>query len=112
MTGGSLPRLVRHSRSRLEIVGLKCGIQEPWEKEPCGGKLVVDDWRPKGVRGWTRYETYCENCGICDGNGWARQDEIIPGAVEHFSALPDMANDQALRSAPTADVERKKDSGI
>lgn len=92
----SQPRLVRSSPHQLEIIGRRCGIQRPWEKEPCGGKLRVEDFHPKGVRGWRRYEIYCEKCHTCDPNGWARQDEILHAAREHFHALPDTANDQAL----------------
>lgn len=84
--------LVRSSPHHLEIIGLRCGIQRPWEKEPCGGKLRVEDFHPKGVRGWTRYEIYCDKCHTCDPNGWARQDEILPAAQEHFHALLDTAN--------------------
>ena len=80
----ALERLVRLSPSRLEIRGRVCGLQKPWENEPCGGRLLVKDWHPRGVRGWTRYEIYCEKCQTCDPNGWARQDEILAGARTHF----------------------------
>ena len=92
VAGGSLPRLVRSSPHYLEVVGLKCGIRKPWMKEPCGGKLRVEDFRPKGVRGELRYELHCDKCKECDPNGWARQDKLIPAALEHFDALPDTAN--------------------
>lgn len=78
------PRVVRLNHSRLEIRGLACGIQKPWEREPCGGRLLVEDWHPKGSRGWLRYEIYCEKCHTCDPDGWAGQDEILKGAREHF----------------------------
>ena len=80
VAGGSLPRLVRSSPHYLEVVGLKCGIRKPWMKEPCGGKLRVEDFRPKGVRGELRYELHCDKCKECDPNGWARQDKLIPAA--------------------------------
>lgn len=84
-------RLVRTSPHYLKIEGLRCGIQKPWEKQPCGGELLVEDWHPKGVRGQWRYEIFCAKCKTCDCDGWARQDELLPNAREYFHAL-DSAN--------------------
>jgi hypothetical protein len=90
---GSLPRLIRSSLHHLKIIGLCCGLKgRPWEKELCRGNLFVRDWHPRGVRGQFRYEIQCEKCRACDPNGWARQDEILPAAREHFHALLDIGN--------------------
>ena len=105
----SVQRLVRSSPHHLEVVGLRCGIQRPWEKEPCGGKLFVRDWHPRGFRGQWRYEIQCEKCHTCDPNGWARQDEILPAAREHFHALADTANvrsENTVRSSEIVGVPR------
>ena len=83
---GDVPHVVRHSGAYLEIVGLRCGIQRPWQKQPCGGSLAVKDWDRQAVNGEMRYEIYCEKCHTCDPNGWTRQDEILSAARKHFHA--------------------------
>ena len=90
------PSLVRISRTTLEIVGLRCGIKRQLKSgtRECRGKLLVEDYHPKGVRGEMRYEIYCDECKSCDPNGWARQTEIIPGALSYFDAIPSPENDQ------------------
>ena len=90
------PSLARISATTLEIVGLRCGIKRNFWSEntwECRGKLLVEDWHPKGVRGDSRYEIYCDECKSCDPNGWARQAEIIPGALSYFAAIPSPEND-------------------
>ena len=102
------PRLVRVSENCLNIEGLRCGISDPRDKgcgagrrfahaamngglEPrhggrCGGELYVIDWHPQGVRGEYRYEIVCRKCHRADPNGWPRQEDILKGAREYFSA--------------------------
>lgn len=80
-------RLVRVSPRFLRIEGLTCGLQEPWESNPCGGELLVTDCLPDGLRGEWRYDLFCNRCKRCDPNGWGRQAELIPAARQYFRAL-------------------------
>ena len=86
---------------------MRCGIKRPWQSKPCGGELLVQDWNPKGVRGQGRYEIFCDKCKICDCNGWARQDELLPNAREYFHAL-DSANAEMSHSAGSGATETPK----
>lgn len=92
--GRLLPLVSRVSSRFLRIEGLLCGHRWPWEPggTKCGGELWVEDWHPKGVRGENRYEVHCRKCQTCDPNGHARQDQLIPSALNYFKAYP--ANDQ------------------
>lgn len=87
---GSSALVRRVSSHYLRIEGLLCGHRWPWEPEgtTCGGELWVEDWHRKGVRGDSRYEVHCRKCQTCDPNGHARQDQLIPSALDYFDAYP------------------------
>lgn len=83
-------RVRRVSAHYLRIYGLLCGHRWPWDYagKTCGGELWIEDWHPKGVRGEFRYEVHCRRCQTCDPNGHARQDQLIPSALDFFHAYP------------------------
>ena len=78
------PRLLRESHAFLDPQAT-CGLPD-CKGGICGGRLRVEDWRPKGGRGQWRYELFCERCGDCDPNGYATQAEVMTDGLEFFGA--------------------------
>ncbi len=79
------PRLVRISADHLDPQSI-CGLPAHFgSQDKCGGKLMVKDWHPQGLRAG-RYELYCEKCHTCDPNGHSRQDILMSEGLEYFDA--------------------------
>ena len=74
-------RLHRVDSRYLDVIGATCQMQQPWESEPCGGKLCVEDWRGRVSERWLNYELFCATCGTCDPDGWQTQAEVISAAT-------------------------------
>ena len=68
----------------MDVVGARCQLQQPWESAPCGGVLLVKDWRDEAGRDW-RYELFCDTCKTCDTDGWRTQAQVID-AAKRFGA--------------------------
>lgn len=75
------PRLVRVSRKYLKIVGAFHMFKFPWEDEPCGGSLAVED---SGRSGHWRYEVFCTKCHECDPNGHGTRAAVLWSAENYF----------------------------
>ncbi len=75
--------LRRVSLSTLEIEGI-VHDHPNWAGKVCGGRLLVEDFRPKGVRR-DPYEIYCEICGSCYADGCQTIAEILPASREYFA---------------------------
>ena len=75
----SLVRKFRHGRY-LDVVGAVCQLQRPWESQPCGGQLKVEDWQDETAPEW-RYELFCDKCGTCDTDGHRTQKQVIEAAA-------------------------------
>ena len=76
-------KLVRTGRQYLDVTGATCQCQQPWEDEPCGGELRVEDHRGRVSETWLNYELFCVKCGTCDPDGWRTQAEV-KAAAERF----------------------------
>lgn len=76
-------KLTRVSSKYLRVSGAFCMLQQPWESEPCGGSLAVED---SGRSGPWRYELFCQKCKTCDPNGHGTRVEVMRAAKTYFAA--------------------------
>jgi hypothetical protein len=86
MTTITLRRRFRHSPYR-DVIGAVCQYQRPWESEPCGGELLVEDHGSGSDRmndgepsAEHRYELFCDRCKECDCNGYRTLAEVREAA--------------------------------
>jgi hypothetical protein len=78
-------KLTRISNSYLTTGMIHPTIYDAGPAHPCGGELMVQDWK---ICASGRYELFCQKCKACDPNGYDTQAEVVTKGYEYFDAQP------------------------
>lgn len=68
-------KLERVSERYFQLTAVKC---------KCGGQVLVQDFKNRASREM-RYEAFCEDCLVCDSNGYSSRKKTVEGATRYFA---------------------------